>query len=286
MQDAFADLIPGARGPSGGRGGRGPTAVADRELGMAATGENIESANVTQARGRTALAVDDAVIPDDIAKRRADSTKSQLDALEARTRARIPGGLATQDERQTATMYLRMLDAQMRANLAVAEDKKAAEAPLLPELVERLPLGDIASNYMVSPARRRVVSNNLDMLDAALWLSTGAAYNKEQLRNLSKAYFPQPGDDPKTLKDKNGKLNNLIQSARTRASMGLTTPGGEEAIGEVTSGRATQGAATPLPAGLTPEGVRSQARTLIKQGVPRAKVLERLMKYGVSTEGL
>ena len=232
QENPFADLIPGSKvGP------RGPTAVQNRRLEMGATGESIESANVNQAQGRTALAVDTAVVPSDIAKRRADSTKSQLDALEASVRSRVPGGLATQDERQTAFNYLRMLGSKASRDFAVAKDKKAGEAPLLPELVERLPLGDIASNYMVSPERQRVVANNLDMLDAALWLSTGAAYNKEQLRNISRSYFAQPGDKPETIADKDARLNNLIVNARVRASMGLMTPGGQAALGEATGGQ-------------------------------------------------
>lgn len=48
-------------------------------------------------------------------------------------------------------------------------------------------------------------------------MNTGAAYTKEQLKGLSKAYFPQPGDDETTIKGKSDRLQSLIQTARLRA---------------------------------------------------------------------
>lgn len=218
MVDLFAD-IPKASAR------RAPTAVQGRELQNAQTGESIESANANQAQIGVNLAVDRPVIESDIAKRRADSSKSQIDALEANVRSRTPGGFATSEERQTAYHYGILTDSENRIRGALQKDKTAEIAPLIPEVAERLPLGDLIANSITAPARRIVRSNQMDMLDSALWLTTGAAYTPKQLEIKYRAYFPQPFDDPGTRKEKAAKLNNMILLAKKRAAMGLAAPG-------------------------------------------------------------
>lgn len=220
----------------------------------ASLGVSMESGRVNQAQGRTALAVDVPTVDVQIAKRRADSQKAQIDALEAKMRSQIPGGFATEGERQTAFNYGRMKDSQSRVAQALAKDPSADAAPLVPELLGKIPfgVGDILANTATDPERRRVVANRLDMLDSALWLSTGAAYNKQQLETLSKAYFPQVGDDMNTRLDKAGKLNNLIKIAKSRAAMGLVSaaPDGGAPVASEPAGEVAPGPDAPaLPAG-------------------------------------
>ena len=281
----------GARGPRG-AGPRGPTAVENQRLGMAATGESIQSANVNQAQGVTALAVDRAVIPSDINKRRADSFRSQMDAAEAEARSKTVGGFATEDERRTAFNYMRMLDAMAARDLILGRNKKAAEAGLFTTVVERLPLGDIAANYTVDKDRRQVVAANKALIDAALWLSTGAAYNKEQKETNYQAYFAMPNDDKATIETKNRLLRGVIEAAKARAAMGLQTVGGQGALAEITGQRPGALTAPPaaapkaLPGGMTPAGARAQAKAAIAAGKPRGAVIQRLKELGVDTTGL
>lgn len=281
---AFDDIPTARAAPAR---GRAPTAVQNRRLQMGATAEGMESADVNQAQGRTSLAVDTAVIPSDIQKRRADSTKAQIDALEANVRSRTPGGFATAEERQTAYHYGVLQDSENRIRGALMKDKKAEAAPLLPELMERIPLGDVFANYITDPERRIVRTNQMDMLDSALWLTTGAAYTPKQLEIKYRGYFPQPGDDPATRKEKAEKLNNMIALARRRAAMGLSAPGGDGPAGpNGPTGPSGPSGPKTLPAGMSAAGARAQAKAAIAAGKPRDKIIERLRQMGVDVTGL
>lgn len=81
---------------------------------------------------------------------------------------------------------------------ASAIDPNANRPGLLNAVVDMLP--DAAGNYFKSTGRQNVEAAQLDALDAALTLNTGAAYTKEQLRGLAKSYFPQPGNTPEVIK--------------------------------------------------------------------------------------
>jgi len=65
--------------------------------------------------------------------------------------------------------------------------------------------------------RKRVEDAELEFLDAALTLSTGAAYTKEQLQGALQSYFPQYGDDENTIAEKTARRLNLTDSARLAA---------------------------------------------------------------------
>jgi len=60
----------------------------------------------------------------------------------------------------------------------------------------------------------------MDLLDAALTLGTGASYTKEQLKGYSSSYFPKIGDSPKTIKDKEARLSNIVEAAKIAAGRG------------------------------------------------------------------
>jgi hypothetical protein len=101
---------------------------------------------------------------------------------------------------------------------ALKESPSAAKQGLGAAVVGGLPLvGTVASNAITPQARQRVEAAQLDMLDAALTLGTGAAYTKEQLQGYSKSYFPQIGDDNATIKDKQERLKNILTAARIAA---------------------------------------------------------------------
>ena len=78
-------------------------------------------------------------------------------------------------------------------------------------------VGDVSKNLINSSARQRVEAAQLDILDAALTLGTGAAYTKEQLEGYRTAYFPQLNDTPETIKDKAARLQNVIEAAKIAA---------------------------------------------------------------------
>ncbi len=140
----------------------------------------------------------------------------------------IPGGPAdpatkssgapTEGERKSATLLARLEGSLGQMNSAIADNEGAAKPGVLAALVGGLPFsGDTARNLANSSERQRVEAAQLDILDAALTLGTGAAYTKEQLEGYRKSFFPQLGDSADTVADKQDRLDNVVNSARIAA---------------------------------------------------------------------
>ena len=125
----------------------------------------------------------------------------------------------TEGERKAATLLSRLEFSENQLREAVKSDKGAASPSLLAEGARRIPFigGDTTANAFTPEARQRVEAAQLDILDAALTLGTGAAYTREQLEGYRRSYFPQLGDSDATIKDKAARLENIINSARIAA---------------------------------------------------------------------
>lgn len=76
---------------------------------------------------------------------------------------------------------------------------------------------EIGANLLRNENRQKANAAQLDALDAALTLATGAAYTKEQLEGQKVSYFPQIGDSDTTKEMKAQKLEDLFQAARIKA---------------------------------------------------------------------
>lgn len=124
-------------------------------------------------------------------------------------------GQPTEDERKAAGYAIRMEGALKKLEEVGTTNPEALKPGVGTSLINMAPEG--VANYMRSEARQRVETAQVDALDAALTLATGAAYTKEQLKGLSRSYFTQPGDDPATIKDKEQRLAEVIETARIRA---------------------------------------------------------------------
>lgn len=149
---------------------------------------------------------------------RGNNTRAGITALAGIEEARIKnneGKPLTEDQAKSAGYALRMDNALKLINDIGSKDKSAVRPGVVSGLTNMLPEG--AANMLRPEARQRVESAQLDALDAALTLNTGAAYTREQLQGLSRSYFAQPGDDDRTVADKQNRLNSLIQTARLRA---------------------------------------------------------------------
>lgn len=137
----------------------------------------------------------------------------------------IPGGPATvetktgnitEGERKAAALGTR-LDAALTSLNGIT---KAAPNAVKPGLLERGLEGmgmETAANYARSSDRQQADAAQLDALDAALTLATGAAYTKDQLQNLRKAYFPQIGDSDETVRTKSARFETIVKTARIAA---------------------------------------------------------------------
>jgi len=124
-------------------------------------------------------------------------------------------GGTTEGERKAATLLQRLEFSQSQLTQALVDDPNAAKPGVLTSALAKLstPL----ANTLTPEARQRVESAQLDMLDAALTLGTGAAYTKEQLEGYRSSYFPSVGDGPKQIKDKEARLKNVISAAQIAA---------------------------------------------------------------------
>jgi len=132
---------------------------------------------------------------------------------------------ATEGERKAATLLQRLQFSQSQLTQALEDNPNASKPGVFASAVAKLstPL----ANTLTPETRQRVEAAQLDMLDAALTLGTGAAYTKEQLEGYRQSYFPQIGDGPKQILDKQARLNNVIAAAKIasgRAEKLVPTP--------------------------------------------------------------
>ncbi len=152
------------------------------------------------------------------------------------TLAAIPGGPAdkhavtTEGERKAATLLTRLTSSRQQLATVLAGNPDASKPGLMANGL-RMVGADALANTGTSSARQRVEAAELDILDAALTLGTGAAYTREQLQGYRKSYFPQIGDADETIKDKEARLSSLIQAAEIaagraapKAGAGAATP--------------------------------------------------------------
>jgi hypothetical protein len=80
-------------------------------------------------------------------------------------------------------------------------------------MVEAITGPNLLSRSM-KPAQRQIVEDSqLDVLDAALTLRTGAAYTREQLNAMRDTYFPVLGDKPPAIAQKRQRLESLLEGA-------------------------------------------------------------------------
>lgn len=117
----------------------------------------------------------------------------------------------------------------------------AASPGMLTEGVRSV-FGDTAANFLTGADRQRVEAAQLNLLDAALTLGTGAAYTSEQLDGYRRSHFPQLGDDDKVKEDKKKRLLMLLEAAKVKAgnaapkideamtALGLKTPTAQDAV--------------------------------------------------------
>lgn len=134
----------------------------------------------------------------------------------------IPSG----DERKGATLAVR-LEGALQGLSKISQLDPGALTPSLPEKAVGS-VSEMGANALRSPLRQQAAAAQLDALDAALTLSTGAAYTKEQLEGLRNSYFPQVGDDPATVAAKQQRFEALVNSAYIAA--GRAAPQVDEAL--------------------------------------------------------
>jgi hypothetical protein len=155
------------------------------------------------------------------------------------TTINMPG----EGERKSAVLANRLNFSVGQMNQAINTDPSAAMPKTSAEVARFLTRTEFLPNALNSQQRQIVEAAQMDVLDAALTLGTGAAYTIPQLESYRKSYFPQIGDSKETVKSKQDRLMNLLKSA------------------ELASGRAAEQISAPIPKPVdfskqqTPQGV-------------------------------
>jgi hypothetical protein len=105
---------------------------------------------------------------------------------------------------------------------ALGIDPKAVK-PNVPASIVSAIAGENVLSRTMTPAQRQIVEDSqLDVLDAALTLRTGAAYTPVQLNAMRSTYFPVLGDTAQAIKAKQQRLETLLEGAYINA--GRATP--------------------------------------------------------------
>jgi hypothetical protein len=148
---------------------------------------------------------------------------------------------------------------------SVLSANKKAEAPTALEAgMENVPLLSRATNLVRNEDRQIVSSAQDDILDALLYLSTGAAYNKEQLAQQKSAYLPSWSDKPATREIKRQRLVQAIEGARVRAGRAWS-PELDAAMQQLlASPTMRSGQQTAPAAGAPPAGARPSLDSIFK----------------------
>jgi hypothetical protein len=148
-------------------------------------------------------------------------------ALQEQKRPTTTINMPSEGERKSAVLASRLNFSVGQMNDAIGADPKSAMPNTAAEVARFVSRTDFLPNKINTAQRQIVETAQLDILDAALTLGTGAAYTREQLESYRRAYFPQLEDNPATVKSKQDRLINLLKSAELgagRAAKDITVP--------------------------------------------------------------
>jgi hypothetical protein len=125
-------------------------------------------------------------------------------------------GTATEGERKAGTLANRLDFAMAQINDVISLNPLAQMPGKAATLLDAMGMDYLVR--LANDADRQIVeAAQIDMLDAALTLATGAAYTKEQFEGYKKSYFPQLGDTPEVIAAKKQRLQNTIEAAYSAA---------------------------------------------------------------------
>jgi hypothetical protein len=121
--------------------------------------------------------------------------------------------MPSEGERKSAVLTT-ILDANIaQLQAAVGKEPSAVKPNVASSVVKAITGSEYLAKELTPDQRQIVEATQLDILDAALTLRTGAAYTREQLLAYRESYFPQLGDKPEQVKAKQQRLATLLDAA-------------------------------------------------------------------------
>jgi hypothetical protein len=133
-----------------------------------------------------------------------------------------PGAPPRVEERQTAYNTGRILASAQEMSNAIRQDPNAVKPGMAEAMLGTFNKGEGLANLVRSPQRQVVSQAQDDVIDALLYLATGAAYNKEQLEQQRSSYKVNYTDKPEAISAKQRRLRNLVQAAKERSGSAWT----------------------------------------------------------------
>ena len=159
------------------------------------------------------------------------------------------------DEQNTAFNAKRLLNSTQRIIGAIQRSPGAMSAGAFEASSRGVPLFGEGIAALLRSEDRQIVENNYEgVVDALLFLSTGAAYNKEQRQATINEVKPLFTDKPKTLEDKKGKLLEYIEAAKIKSGRAWT-PELDQAMKVIVDMYGSPEAAPAADVGPPPPGV-------------------------------
>jgi hypothetical protein len=158
-----------------------------------------------------------------------DRRIAREEAKEERRITREKDAKPTADEKKAGTLAGRLEQALSDLTKIEQEKPEALKPEITPSLLQQgifsyFPGAEMLAGKISSADRLRAEAAQLDALDAALTLGTGAAYTREQLRGYARAYFPQIGDTPQVIEEKNARFANIVRLARLQSGTAYAGP--------------------------------------------------------------
>jgi hypothetical protein len=133
-----------------------------------------------------------------------------------------PGQPPRIEEKTTAYNTGRILASAQEMSKAIQQDPNAVKPGMAEAVLGSFNKGEGLANFVRSPQRQIVSQAQDDVIDALLYLATGAAYNKEQLEQQRSAYKVNFTDKPEAISAKQRRLRNLVQAAKERSGSAWT----------------------------------------------------------------
>ena len=121
--------------------------------------------------------------------------------------------IPTEGERKAGFMS-NILDRNILQMQKALNIDPSAVKPNVPASIVSAIAGPNLLSRSITPSQRQIIEDSqLDVLDAALTLRTGAAYTREQLNAMRDTYFPVLGDKPPAITAKKQRLETLLEGA-------------------------------------------------------------------------
>jgi hypothetical protein len=158
---------------------------------------------------------------DQLTPQELQAVNAKIDELNKSKRSSVSLTIPTEGERKAGFMS-NILDRNiLQMQTALGIDPTAVK-PNVPSSIVAALTGPSLLSRSMTPAQRQIVEDSqLDVLDAALTLRTGAAYTPVQLNAMRDTYFPVLGDKKQAIDAKKQRLETLLEGAYIAAGRAM-----------------------------------------------------------------